>query len=360
MAINLDSAPGLRRDGGSVMNGRSIVYTLLAAVALVGAGVAPQTCLASPAPATEAVRWKNGDVELVGTLYLPKGEGPFPAAVFLHGSGTLTRGDRMYREHGERMAALGLALLVFDKRGTGDSSGDWKAVGFRELADDALGGVASLRAHKRIAADRIGLFGLSQGGWVAADILSRAPDIAFVVLISAPLSTPEEQGYYITEHALRQKGFGEADIREAVELQRKIDGVYRIDSGWEDAAKAVEGARSKPWFETAAQAGVGLQARDSWNWRWYAKLFGHDPVPALRAARGPIFAVYGEADPIVPGPRSAEALRGVAAESGRDVTTLLVPGASHDLGIRKGPQPALYWSRLEAWLRERKIVPAST
>lgn len=108
----------------------------------------------SPDSATEEVNWKNGGIKLVGTLYLPSGNGPFPAAVMLHGSGMLTRKDALYREHAERLARAGVAILVYDKRGVGESEGDWRQASLTELADDATGAVNLLRAHKRLRKTR--------------------------------------------------------------------------------------------------------------------------------------------------------------------------------------------------------------
>ena len=65
----------------------------------------------------QTIRWRTGDVSLDGTLYLPKTAGPHPAAVFIHGSGSLTRSDRMYREHAERFARMGVATGRTSRRG---------------------------------------------------------------------------------------------------------------------------------------------------------------------------------------------------------------------------------------------------
>src|SRR5262245_60792468 len=101
---------------------RLVIATLMAVFHLGSAAIVYGSCRYT----AEEVRWKSGDIELVVTFYLPEGNGPFPAAVMLHGSGSLTRNDPLYKEHAERMAQAGLAFLVYDKRGVGNSTGDWK------------------------------------------------------------------------------------------------------------------------------------------------------------------------------------------------------------------------------------------
>ena len=103
----------------------------------------------------ENLSWENGEVKLEGTLYLPKTDGPHPSAVFVHGSGTLSRFGRsgsMFREHAQRLSAQGLAVLIYDKRGAGQSTGDWKTATFEDLCNDVLGGVnASVKGKTSIS-----------------------------------------------------------------------------------------------------------------------------------------------------------------------------------------------------------------
>lgn len=311
----------------------------------------------------ETVRWTTGDVSLEGTLYLPRTAGRHPAAVFIHGSGTLTRSDRMYREHAERLARTGLAMLVYDKRGTGASTGNWRTATLADLAEDALGGVRALREHQSIASDKIGLFGASQGGWVGLISTSRDPAIAFLITLSGPTITPAEQGHFVLEARLRGKRYPDDAIARAMALDRQIVAVYRTGQGRAEAMQAVQAASSESWF---TDAGLGVQPEDSWNWKWYRDLpMDFDPMPHLKALRAPMFAAHGALDAIVPAGRSAEAINALAAE-GKDFTAVTYPGAGHVLhtdpagSSRAWAAPASYWKDVEAWLRAKKILPVPT
>jgi len=307
----------------------------------------------------ENISWTNGDVKLQGTLYLPKTDGPHPCAVFIHGSGTLSRFGRsgsMFREHAERLSAQGLAFLIYDKRGAGRSTGDWKKATLQDLADDALGGVALLRKRKDIDAQKIGLFGNSQGGWITLMAAHQNSEIAFIVTLSGPTITPAEQGHYITEAALRKKGYAEDDIQAALKLDRQVTEVYRKNTGREAAQKAIDAAKGKKWF---ADAALGIQPEDSWNWKWYRDLpFDLDPMPLLNDLKIPLLAVHGENDMLVPADRSAETIEQLK-NAGKDFRAVVFPGIGHGINAGEGRTwegPAEYWTELNQWLQKRNII----
>ncbi len=113
----------------------------------------------------EQVNCRNGDVTLAGTLFIPSTKKRHPAVLFLHGSGTATRdGNRFLADH---FARQGVATLIFDKRGSGSSTGNWREADFNDLAKDVLACVQVLKSRKDIDTKKIGLVGASQAGWVA-------------------------------------------------------------------------------------------------------------------------------------------------------------------------------------------------
>ncbi len=125
------------------------------------------------------VSFRNGDVILSGTLLLPLSKEPHPAVVFLHGSGAEGRfASRFLAEHFTR---YGIAALIYDKRGVGKSTGDWKQSDFGDLAGDAIAAISFLQRRKEINARKIGIYGHSQGGMIAPLVASRSKDVAFVV-----------------------------------------------------------------------------------------------------------------------------------------------------------------------------------
>jgi hypothetical protein len=154
--------------------------------------------LAAPPPGAgfgfvdEEFRYASRDgTQIAARLRLPVGPGPHPLVVVAHGSGRTTR-DR-YGEVSEAFALNGYAFLSYDKRGVGDSQGAYSGVGpansaamFALLADDIIAGAETAAARDDIDADRVGVYGVSQGGWIAPVALSRSDLLGFMIIISGP------------------------------------------------------------------------------------------------------------------------------------------------------------------------------
>ena len=94
------------------------------------------------------VTFKNGDVTLAGTLTLPSSGNPHPAVIFVHGSGAASRESNRF--YADLFARHGIATLIYDKRGVGESTGDWRYVHMNDLTEDALAGVQLLKSRKDI------------------------------------------------------------------------------------------------------------------------------------------------------------------------------------------------------------------
>jgi pimeloyl-ACP methyl ester carboxylesterase len=293
------------------------------------------------------VTWRNGDVTLTGTLVLPTAGGPHPLVVFLHGSGPTDRrhyGLPVHLPMPYLYPQVGVASLIYDKRGTGQSTGSLNTAGLEDLAADALAAVEALRTHPDIDAGRIGLWGISQGGWLAPLVASRAPAVGFLVLVSAPAGTVEQQELDRVEWTLRAGRFGEEAVREALTHTRLFFDVVRTDAGWEELQASTDRNKDSDWFRRARppQGKGGVE----WYRRWQ-----YDPTPVLRRTTCPVLALYGELDLLVPPRRNAPALVAALNEAGNgDYTVRVLPRASHLL-LRTDPAT---WAQ-EPW--EKAFVP---
>jgi len=140
----------------------------------------------------------HSDVAISGTLTKPQGRGPFPVIVFVHGSGAWTRGAPYAL--GEYLAANGIASWSYDKRGVGKSGGVYThtvdSARFELLAADAIAGVKMLAKRSDIDTHRIGMWGISQAGWIIPIVAARAPEVDFTVLVSGPLTTLGQEDYF--------------------------------------------------------------------------------------------------------------------------------------------------------------------
>jgi len=285
----------------------------------------------------EAVTFRNGEVTLAGTILLPAGDGPHPGIVLLQGSGG--EGRWANRFLATRFAANGIAALVFDKRGVGDSTGDWHGAGFEDLAGDAAAAVAALRHHARVRADAVGIHGHSQGGTLAPLVAERVPDLAFVIASAATgLSMADTEAYSVSNLV----GLPRLSGVEADDARAFVDAVvaHAYRGGPRAAVDAAYArVRQRPWaFEPPPE--------DDPYWSFARRIAGYDALAHWRHVRAPVLLVYGEADERTPVRPSAAAIaQAVLAGEGRRVEVRIFPSADHTF---RQPPPPGGWPRTVA------------
>lgn len=195
--------------------------------------------------ATESVYYSNDTLPLAGLLLLPQSANPLPAAIIAQGSGPSDRSNQWARAIAEVIAGQGFAVLLTDKRGSGESGGDWRTAGFAELADDILAAYDYLRQRNDIDTNRIGLVGLSQGGWVAPVAAARQPKVAFVINISGATTSFAEQSFTEMANTVRQTGLGDTAVAHVLAINRAA-GRYAQTGDWEPYARLRTEGLDKP------------------------------------------------------------------------------------------------------------------
>jgi len=157
------------------------------------------------------IAFDSDGTTLAGTLYRPKTDGEHPALVVVHGSGKFPR--RMYRYWGQEFARLGFNVLVYDKRGVGDSGGKYEGENntsdenIRLLAADAAHAVDVVASLPDTTA-HIGLFGVSQGGWIAPLAAEMNPKVKFLVLHSGPVVSVGQQNLFEQRQLVSSRSAG--------------------------------------------------------------------------------------------------------------------------------------------------------
>lgn len=300
---------------------------ILIALLLLPAAAGAQTP-GEPPYRTEEVRYANGDVPLAGLLMLPPARGPVPGAVIIQGSGRSDRTNQWARAIAEELVRGGVAVLLTDKRGSGASGGDWQTAGFDDLASDALAGVAVLRARPDVDPARVGLAGLSQGGWIAPLAAARSPHVAFVIDVSGATVSYAEQSFHEMGNTARQAGLSEAAVAEVLALNRAA-GEYLVTGDW----AAYERARQHALGTDARPVAAGFPASaDLPIWTFLRKSFAYDPMPYWIVLRQPVLVLLGAEDERdnVPVATSVQRLESAFASAGkRNGRVVVVPGAGH-------------------------------
>ena len=301
----------------------------------------------------EDVSFGNGSATLAGTLYLPPGPGPHPAIVAFHPASGGTRDFHAYRPLADLLAPAGFAVLLYDRRGEGGSTGDPASSTFEDLADDGLAGVALLRSRPDVDPARIGVWGVSQGGWLGPLAATRSRDVRFVVSVSGPGVTPARQMSYAAQFALEAAGESREVIDRALDVRAQLDDYYRGRAARADVERAVAGIRNEPWFDRVYLPGGGALPEDPAHARWRVEM-DYDPLAVLARVDVPILFLFAETDKWVPIAESISNVR-AATSSLPDVTIRRIPGTDHLMETgppgSRGPISEAYERALVAWLR---------
>lgn len=154
----------------------------------------------------EDVWFESDGIKIAGSFMTPTLDGPHPAVVFIHGSGHSDRTNRWYRRLAEHLLQSGISVLLPDKRGSGQSGGKWQDAGFDDLARDTIAGCAFAQGRAEVDKARIGLLGVSQGGWIAPIVATRCDIVAFIVVVSGSAVTPIRNLVHEVQRDLRRRG----------------------------------------------------------------------------------------------------------------------------------------------------------
>ena len=265
--------------------------------------------------------------ELGAIISTPLGAvSPLPGLVLVDGSGD---GDRhSWGELPGWLAEAGAVTLRHDKPGCGGSPGHWTEQTFEDRARETLAALRVLREHPATAGQPIGLYGVSQGGWVALLAAALEPQsVDFVVCDSGPGTTPVAQERERLEVALRAEEHDEQTVEHAMGwVEERFVRIRRGDSVEAVLAEQTRYA-GEPWYDA-----VLFPYDTPENLRFLRGIIDFDPTVVMRGIRCPVLALFGGADALVPVPASVAAF---AVNLPRDPHHGLAvfPGADHGLFV---------------------------
>jgi uncharacterized protein len=284
--------------------------------------------------------------QLAGTLSLPSGEGRFPAVVLVSGTGHNTRdedvwGHKVFLVLADALNRKGFAVLRYDKRGVGGSSGDYDAATTADFASDAEAAVAWLKTQPRIDARRIGVLGHSEGGIIAPAVAAADKSVAFVVMIAGPCIRGDR--LFILQSAMTAKAYGAPDnyiARRKVFDQQLYNAILSApsESAALDRAKALvaQGVADKLVDANEAES---LLKDDTRPWERY--FLAYDPAPTLARLTVPVLVLNGSLDVQVPAKENLAAAR-EALRNNSNAAVIELPGMNHLLQDAKTGAPSEY------------------
>lgn len=360
-------------------------------IALYLLAVVPLSALAAEFESIE-VSIPADSVRLAATLYIPRtpaSDAGTPehrdaraGVVVLHGSGTNDRAELRHAGFLDCLLDAGLVVLDFDKRGIGGSGGNYSdAPDLAERAADGDAAVRFLRERPEVDPARVGIWGISQGGWVGEIMAARDASLAFAILVSAPGVSPVMQSLYQRMEELREGGeWTSAELSAAYPVRAALWRYYQTGEGRDELEAMWAASRGESWFQKLKwreappdRGQLNAEQRD-----FFTRHGAYEPAADLRSISVPLLCFFGGKDRHIPVDDSITAMRAAFATNPRSRATIeLLPEAGHGMQQVDGPSESVtemkarhaggqsmpditfdpdYCPRLQRWLREVAVL----
>jgi uncharacterized protein len=255
----------------------------------------------------EEVTFSNAPagVSLAGTLTLPKGPGPFAAAVLIAGPGPQDR-DEAIANHkpflvlSDYLTRKGIAVLRYDKRGVGQSTGSAEMATTLDLAGDVACAITYLKSRKEIDPGKIGLIGHNEGAMIAPTLAASSHDLPWIVLLGAPATKGEDTLLNQSDLIARAGGLSDAQVLASLNFDKQA---YELVQKEQDSAVVKETLKTlvkESGLDTALPPAALDEQLQMMTSPWFRFFLAYDPLPDLKKTKCPVLALYGEKDLQVP------------------------------------------------------------
>lgn len=325
----------------------------------------PQTPVA-PFPYSEKeviIKTADEKVKLSGTLTIPAGKGPFPAVVLISGSGPQNRNEELMGHQpffvlADHLSRNGIAVLRYDDRGVGKSTGNFAKATTFDFAEDAESAWAFLSKQKKIDKTKVGLLGHSEGGLVAPIAASKNKDIDFIILMAGPsvpgsIIIPDQQ-----ELIMKAAGTSEKEITREIQLNRLVIN-YVSEHATSSSLQTDLIAKIEEWVDelgypvpkSLSKKSFAKQTAQSYTGDWMKTFITLPPAEYLREVSCPVLALFGENDLQVSVRANLEPMQQLL-QFNSNSTIKTFPGLNHLFQTSKTGSPSEYQ------LIEETISPA--
>lgn len=316
---------------------------------------------------TETITFRSGDFKLVGELRIPQNGTVHPLVIMVHGDGPAYR--IYFAKLKESMLRAGYATLLWDKPGCGESIGNFSPE--KRLAERAsilADAVNIMKKHAAIDSGRIGLWGISQAGYVMPLALRQTGDIKFMIAVGCPGMNGIDQTAYLIRRQLTFEGMPEEKARPA---ETHFKQIYKAGTFQEYLQHA------KPLYDDPVQKKLGFVSAlwEERDWKPHSsdeEAF-FDPIEIIETTTIPVLAFFGEEDTQVDPFQGADAYTKALARAGnRNFRIELIPQADHNIILCKtgsmkerNSRSQKEWQNyapeyleiMEKWLKERESGP---
>lgn len=340
----------------------SLVISFLAATGCLAGEIAAVE-KGAPNISVEPVTFQNRQVILAGSLVVreDKSKAPKPAVIFVAGSGPGPR--ELFQTIADWYVNQGFIALIYDKRGSGASGGDWLTSSLDDLAGDVVAGLELLAKDHRVDTARIGIYGVSQAGWVMPIAAGRSDIPDWVIAITGGGATPRAAETFAYRQALADGGIDEASTAEAMKLLDRYFDYLADGQGRQALVDDIETAKAEPWYPYMPLGNILPAPANQPNWSWVG---AYDPLPDIARMSIPTLALLGARDTRSSAEESAagwiigmekSGVRGAMVKVFETAGHGLMTG-SHEAAMHGKPSyVAGYFEVQRAWLRQRGVLP---
>ncbi len=261
-------------------------------------------------PKTE-ISFESQGLKLSGTLIKPRGSGPFPAVVILHGPGpqqTHGMSGIAYRMHANAFVKKGFVALIYDKRGSGKSEGSFRYLDYPGFMADAGAAIDFLKSLPEVSADRIGIATNSESGFFVPELSRKRGDIKFIYNRVGPVVPFSEVAVYQQRLRLQKAGLEPEEIDRILRLMQEIfdftiasarEGQAYYDKNRRELQRKVDQA-VKTYGAKMLPFGSKIMSYNHEKLTRIAYTYNYDPKVYLTDCQVPMFFVYGAEDELVP------------------------------------------------------------
>jgi uncharacterized protein len=309
----------------------------------------------------EKIAFKNvfANISLAGTLTLPDSVGIFPAVVLVSGSGAQDRDESIFGHSpfaviADHLTRKGIAVLRYDDRGVGESSGNFRTATTTNFANDAYAAIHYLKSRKEINPKMIGIIGHSEGGLVAPMVANRVSDLAMIVLVAAPGLTGEEILYHQIEILLKASGEKQNVIEFIKQLTKNIYKIIKEEPDDKIAKDNLVLLYEKTWHEMDEELIQQMEKRGETKNSikkkipvflspWFRNFLIVDPAQILPKVKCAVLAINGEKDMQVSADENLLAIKNALLKGGnKNVTIKKLNGLNHLLQSAETGLPGEY------------------
>lgn len=294
---------------------------------------------------SEDVVFRNteANITLSGTLTLPAKDGNYPAVILITGSGPQNRneevaGHKPFLVISDHLTRNGIAVLRYDDRGFGQSTGDFKSATSLDFARDVESAISYLKTRPEINKGKIGLVGHSEGGMIAPIVASKSPYVNFIVLLAAPGIKGDK--LLLMQSALigRAMGVSEEDIQKSLKLNAVVYGMIAKSDNPETlkadltrfAKDHIKDMPDKLVPPNMTKEQFVLANVDALSTPWWQYLLNYDPAAAIEKVTCAVLVLNGEKDLQVPPKENLAAIEEAFKKGGnQNVTVKELPDINH-------------------------------